>query len=85
MAYDTAARPHELLNLKIKDIKFKISSDNIQYAEITVDGKTGPRTLPLIDSIPYIKEWILNHPNAFYKYRQENIRNSFLLTKERSC
>ena len=66
MAKDTAARPHELLNLKIKDIKFKISADNIQYAEITVDGKTGPRTLPLIDSIPYIKEWILNHPNSKY-------------------
>jgi len=64
MAYDTAARPYELLNLKIKDIKFKISSNNIQYAEITVDGKTGPRTLPLIDSIPYIKDWILNHPNS---------------------
>jgi|tagenome__1003787_1003787.scaffolds.fasta_scaffold20956256_3 hypothetical protein len=64
MANDTTARPHELLNLKIKDIKFKISADNIQYAEITVDGKTGSRTLPLIDSIPYIKEWILNHPNS---------------------
>ena len=64
MAYDTSARPHELLNLKIKDIKFKISSDGIQYAEVTVDGKTGPRTLPLIDSIPYIKEWILNHPHG---------------------
>jgi len=64
MACDTSARPHELLNLKIKDIKFKISSDSIQYAEVTVDGKTGPRTLPLIDSIPYLKEWILNHPNG---------------------
>ena len=64
MACDTSVRPHELLNLKIKDIKFKISSDGIQYAEVTVDGKTGPRTLPLIDSIPYIKEWILNHPHG---------------------
>ena len=64
MANDTAARPHELLNLKINDIKFKISACNIQYAEITVNGKTGPRTLPLIDSIPYIKEWILNHPTS---------------------
>jgi hypothetical protein len=64
MAFDTSARPHELLSLKIKDIKFKISSDSIQYAEVTVDGKTGPRTLPLIDSIPYLKEWILNHPHG---------------------
>ena len=29
MANDTSARPHELLNLKIKDVKFKISSDGI--------------------------------------------------------
>ena len=64
MAYDTSTRPHELLSLKIKDIKFKISSDSIQYAEVMVDGKTGPRTLPLIDSIPYLKEWILNHPHG---------------------
>ena len=36
MANDTSARPHEILNLKIKDIKFKITSDGIQYAEILV-------------------------------------------------
>ena len=84
MAYDTAARPHELLNLKIKDIKFKISSDNIQYAEITVDGKTGPRTLPLIDSIPYIKEWILNHPNAYLSSMGKKISETlfYCLKKE---
>jgi integrase len=64
MANDTSARPHELLNLKIKDLKFKVSAEGIQYAEITVNGKTGPRTLPLIDSIPYVKEWLLNHPIA---------------------
>ena len=64
MALDTSARPHELLNLKIKDVKFKVSSEGVQYAEITVKGKTGSRTLPLIDSIPYIKEWILNHPEG---------------------
>ncbi len=64
MTLDTSARPHELLNLKIKDVKFKVSSEGIQYAEITVNGKTGSRTLPLIDSIPYIKEWILNHPEG---------------------
>lgn len=62
MAYDTSARPHELLRLKIKDIKFKISPDGIQYAEILVSGKTRPRTLPLISSIPYIKEWLQDHP-----------------------
>ena len=52
------------MNLKVKDVNFKVSSEGIQYAEITVKGKTGSRTLPLIDSIPYIKDWILNHPEG---------------------
>ena len=64
MASDTSARPHELLNLKIKDIVFKIASGGIQYAETLVSGKTKPRTLPLINSIPYIKEWIGAHPQG---------------------
>ncbi|MDP9290505.1 MAG: tyrosine-type recombinase/integrase [Thermoproteota archaeon] len=62
MAIDTSARPHELLNLKIEDIVFKKASSGIQYAEIVVAGKTKSRTLPLIASIPYVKEWIQEHP-----------------------
>ena len=71
MANDTSARPHELLNLKIKDIKFKITTSGIQYGEILVSGKTKTRTLPLITSMPYVKDWMLNHPTG------ENI-NSWL-------
>src|SRR5688572_17179819 len=34
MALDTSARPHELLNIKIEDVKFKTSADGLkQYAE----------------------------------------------------
>ncbi len=63
MANDMSARPHEILGLKIKDIKFCIPEDNIQYAEVRIkDGKTGPRTIPLIDSVPYLKEWLQEHP-----------------------
>ena len=63
MAMDTSCRPHELLNLKIEDIQFKRSSNGSkQYAETTINGKTGQRTVPLINSIPYIKEWLLDHP-----------------------
>jgi integrase len=52
IANDTSARPHELLNLKIKDIAFKITEDRKQYAELHIKGgKTGSRTVPLIDSI----------------------------------
>ncbi|MGB8935416.1 MAG: hypothetical protein WCC17_09970 [Candidatus Nitrosopolaris sp.] len=37
--------------------------DNKQYAEVLVNGKTGTRYIPLIQSIPYIKDWLSNHPN----------------------
>jgi len=60
-----SARPHEILNLKVKDIVFKITEDGIQYAEARItQGKTGPRSVPLIDSIPYLKEWLEEHPNG---------------------
>jgi len=65
LAEDTSARPHEILNLKIKDIKFSIAENGIQYAEAYIrNGKTGSRTVPLIDSLPYLKEWIIAHPTG---------------------
>lgn len=65
MANDTSCRPHELLAIKIGDIKFKVSSTGKQYAEVhIIDSKTKPRTLPLIFSIPYVKDWIESHPLA---------------------
>ena len=62
MARDLSARPHEILSLKIKDIVFK-AVDRYQYAEVLVNGKTGTRHIPLIQSIPYIKDWLSNHPS----------------------
>jgi integrase/recombinase XerD len=62
IARDLSARPHVILNLKIKDIVFK-TAGNKQYAEVLVNGKTGSRHIPLIQSIPYVKEWLSNHPS----------------------
>jgi integrase len=62
MVHDTSARPHEILDLKIKDVVFKLSGNGTQYAEVHVSGKTSSRTLPLITSIPYVKEWLEVHP-----------------------
>jgi integrase/recombinase XerD len=67
---DLSARPHEILDLRIKDIIFK-QAGNKQYAEVLVNGKTGTRHLPLIDSLPYVKEWLDHHPqrnnpNAYF-------------------
>ena len=51
---DTSCRPHEILKLRIKDIMFKTAgNNNYQYAEVLVNGKTGSRHIPLINSIPY--------------------------------
>jgi hypothetical protein len=44
-----------------------LSVDGIQYAEIHVSGKTHDRTLPLIDSIPHVKEWLEAHPMSTNK------------------
>ena len=67
---DLSARPHEILDLQIKDIIFK-QAGNKQYAEVLVNGKTGTRHLPLIDSLPYVKDWLdqhpqRNNPNAYF-------------------
>src|SRR5215469_5181421 len=62
MARDLSARPHEILSLKIKDIIFK-AVDKYQYAEVLVNGKSGTRHIPLIQTIPYIKDWLSNHPS----------------------
>jgi hypothetical protein len=63
MSRDSAARPHELLKLRIKDVVFKLVPDSKkQYAEILVNGKMGTRPIPLIDSLPWIKDWISQHP-----------------------
>jgi integrase len=57
MSHDTGCRPHELLKLRIRDIVFKSAGDT-QYAEVLVNGKTGSRHIPLIDSIPYVKDYL---------------------------
>jgi integrase len=67
---DLSARPHEILNLVIRDIVFKQAGTK-QYAEVLVNGKTGTRHLPIIDSLPYVKDWLDQHPrrndsNAYF-------------------
>ncbi len=57
------------MKLKITDIQFK-TSGSYQYAECLVNGKTGTRHIPLINSIPYVKDYLdhehpqPNNPNA---------------------
>ncbi len=55
--YESGCRIGELLTLKIKNVSFD------QYgAKILVNGKTGPRRVRIIATVPYLMEWINNHP-----------------------
>jgi integrase len=76
MSRDTGCRPHELLKLRIRDIIFKSAGD-AQYAEVLVNGKTGSRHIPLINSLPYVKDYLdQEHP-------QPNNNNAPLFAAER--
>jgi hypothetical protein len=62
MAFDTSCRPKELLDLKVSSIFFKKTSTGRQYAELVIQsGKSNTRTVPLIDSLPYVKDYLLSH------------------------
>jgi integrase/recombinase XerD len=79
VARDTSGRPHELVKLRVGDIMWHISGTAAQYAEVTIGKscKTVARTVPLINSIPFVKDWIREHPT-------DNNRNSFLfISRER--
>lgn len=71
VARDLGCRPHEILKLRISSISWRLI-ENRQYAEVVVNGKTGTRPLPLIDSIPYVKDYLDNehpqqgNPNAIF-------------------
>jgi integrase/recombinase XerD len=59
---DLSARPHEILKLKVRDLSFK-SVGSSQYCEVVINGKTGQRSIPLINSIPYLKDYLdHSHP-----------------------
>ena len=51
------------IQTKVKDIKFSITDEGIHYAEAKRLHKAKPdQTVPLIDSLPYLKEWLEEHP-----------------------
>lgn len=79
MSSDLSARPSEILGLKVKDVTWKRIEDK-QYAEVLVNGKTGSRNLLLIDSIPYLKDYINSeHPQP------SNPNSTLICGTRRSC
>jgi len=55
--YESGCRVGEIGTMKIKHVSFE------QYgARLTVNGKTGMRKILIVNSTPYLQEWINRHP-----------------------
>src|SRR5215831_7543350 len=59
LAIDTGARPHELLQLKMQDIVWPPDG---QGPKLSLNGKTGPRTVRSMRYYRYVREWWEQHP-----------------------
>ena len=55
--FEAALRPSELLTMKVKSAEFRDG-----YCLITVKGKTGLKTIPLVVSSAPLLEWLKTHP-----------------------
>ena len=58
VAWDAGCRSGELRDLEIGDV-----TDHKHGMQITVDGKTGQRTVTLIPSVPHLLRWLQDHPD----------------------
>ena len=71
LTYETAARVDEIRNIKIGDI-----TQYEQYTNVFIGkSKTQQRNLPVIQSIPYLNQWLNNHPLKHDKKAHLFIRN----------
>ncbi len=55
--WETGARVGEFLTLQVKHVQF----DDVG-TRLTLKGKTGMRRILLVDSTPYLAEWLSSHP-----------------------
>src|SRR5262249_49659811 len=58
LIHELGCRIGEILRVRIKDIQQKDT-----HWLIRVEGKTGERTVPLRESIPYLAQWLNVHPD----------------------
>jgi integrase len=56
-AWDAGCRSGELRDLAIGDL-----SDHEHGLQVTLEGKTGRRSIILIPSVPYVNRWLSDHP-----------------------
>lgn len=58
MLYETGARIGEIIDLTVGDIE-----DRKRGRKVVIDGKTGPRRLPLVECVTHLNDWLSEHPN----------------------
>jgi len=58
LLWETGARIGELIDLRVGDIE-----DDGMGKHVVVMGKTGARRLPLVESRPYLEQWLQSHPS----------------------
>ena len=57
VAWDLGARSGEFRSIRVGDV-----TDHKHGMKVTVDGKTGQRSVLLIPSTPYLNRWLKDHP-----------------------
>lgn len=55
--WESGARIGEVMGLALKDIAF-----DARGAQVRVDGKTGPRRIRVVSSVPHLSTWLQRHP-----------------------
>lgn len=60
LLWDLDARPHEITLLKIKNIRLK---EKYGEGEIPLTAKTGSGPILLTFSLPYVRDWLNEHPD----------------------
>lgn len=57
--WDLGPRPGELFDLTVGTI-----TDHTYGLQVTLDGKTGRRSPFLVNSVPYVQQWLQDHPGS---------------------
>ena len=73
LLYEGGFRIGEILGMKIRDFK-----NEQKYGKIRVTGKTGPREVLIVQSIPYLNQYLSFHPS------RDNPESYFWLKKSDS-
>ncbi len=59
MQFDAGLRGSEFFDLSLGDVQ-----DHEYGRQVTVEGKTGRRSVVLVNSVPYVSEWEQRHPRS---------------------